>query len=86
MPEPSKKPPTWRQVLDGAERLDERYRGTRHRDAVLCEMLARVVEQAPARPAPRAVFSRRLFPKTPPPIFSPAQKRMAERRRKAYDL
>lgn len=88
MPKPaSKKPPTWRQVLEGAERLDERYhRGTQHRDAVLCAMLARVVEQAPTRPAPRAVFSAKLFGKPRPPVLSPLQQRMAERRRMAYEF
>jgi hypothetical protein len=86
MPSPSKSPPAWGQVLAAAERLDAGRGTTRYSRAVITAMLARVVERLPAPPPPRLVFSRQLFAKPRPPVFSPLQQRMAERRRKAYDF
>jgi hypothetical protein len=84
MPKPIAKPLTWSRILDGAERLDAQYGTTRYGNAVVAKMLARVVERLPPPPGPRAVFSRKLFSPRPP-VLSPAQQRMADRRRKAYD-
>jgi hypothetical protein len=85
MPKP-KRSLTWGQILEGAERLDARHGTERYGRAVITAMLARVVEQARARSAPRAIFSAKLFGKPRPPVLSPLQQRMAERRRKAYEV
>jgi hypothetical protein len=85
MPKPLKKPLTWRQVLDGAERLDTSHGTERYGRAVITAMLARAVELQPPRPRPRSVFSAKLFAKSRPPALSPLQQHMAERRRKAYE-
>lgn len=85
MPKPANKSLTWRQILEGADRLDAGHGTERYGRAVIAAMLARAVELQPPRPAPRAVFAAKLFAKPRPLALSSLQQRMAERRRKAYE-